>query len=116
MNRLIYLCLFASLLSLGCRRSDVPTGIPACLQTRIDMIKAEGVWNPPAKVYQYRYGGRIVYFIPQHCCDIPSQLLDDQCNTICLPDGGFAGSGDGKCSDFFEKRTEEKLIWEDTRK
>lgn len=115
MNRLIHFCLFSSLLSLGCRNNDIPNGVPTCLQTRIDLIKAQGVWSPPAKVYQYRYEGRTVYFIPQHCCDIPSMLLDEQCNTICLPDGGFAGSGDGKCSDFFEKRTDEKLIWADTR-
>lgn len=116
MNRFIHRCLFAGLVSLGCQRDEIPASVPACLQTRISLIKAQGIWSPPAKVYQYQYLGRTVYFIPQHCCDIPSVLLDDQCNTICLPDGGFTGRGDGKCTDFFDKRTDGKLIWEDTRK
>ncbi|MFT5791167.1 MAG: hypothetical protein ACI9LI_000499, partial [Saprospiraceae bacterium] len=28
----------------------------------------------------------------------------------------FTGKGDGKCADFFDARTNEKLIWEDERK
>jgi hypothetical protein len=35
---------------------------------------------------------------------------------MCAPDGGFTGKGDGKCTYFFDARTNEKLIWEDERK
>ena len=42
-----------------------------------------------------------------------SVLLDDQCNIICNPDGGFNGGGNGKCIDFSKNRTEGKLKWKD---
>jgi len=45
-----------------------------------------------------------------------STLHDMNGRVICAPDGGFAGGGDGKCSDFFELRMDEVLIWSDTRK
>ncbi|RZK59368.1 MAG: hypothetical protein EOO91_05460 [Pedobacter sp.] len=83
---------------------------------KIQKLKNENVANPPASVWQYEYNGQTVYFIPQKCCDIPSALYDSNCNLICSPDGGFTGKGDGKCKDFFEKRTKEKLIWKDDRK
>lgn len=92
---------------------DNQTGL--CIQTVIDKIKNEAVRNPPAKVYSYQYNGQLVYFIPQYCCDFPSVLLDADCKTICAPDGGISGGGDGKCKDFFSKRTDEKLIWADSR-
>ncbi|RLD84716.1 MAG: hypothetical protein DRJ10_00445 [Bacteroidetes bacterium] len=77
---------------------------------------AEGeVWNPPAKVYSYMYNGEIVYYFPSRCCDIPSILYDKNCNAICSPDGGITGDGNGQCSDFFNFRTNEKLIWDDIR-
>lgn len=86
-----------------------------CIQTVIDKIKSEPVRNPPAKVYSYQYNGQRVYFIPQYCCDAFSVLMDGNCNVICAPDGGISGGGDGKCKDFFTKRTDEKLIWADAR-
>ncbi|WP_254448411.1 DUF6970 domain-containing protein [Spirosoma rhododendri] len=112
MNRLINCLLFAGLMLMSCQRDN----LPSCVENQIKQIQAQGVWSPPAKIYQYRYQGRTVYFIPQRCCDIPSQLLDENCNQICSPDGGFTGAGDGRCSDFFKTRTDEKLIWEDTRR
>jgi len=87
----------------------------SCIQTMIDKIKSEPVRDPPAKVYQYSYNGATVYFIPQFCCDLPSVLLDANCQIICEPDGGFSGGGDGKCKDFFAKRTNELLVWTDPR-
>ena len=85
-----------------------------CIQGVIDKIKSENVRNPPAKIYQYTFHGSKVYFIPQYCCDIPSTLLDENCNVVCNPDGGFTGQGDGKCIDFFKVRKNEKILWEDT--
>ena len=90
--------------------------ISACIEAMIESIKSEDVWNPPAEIWQYKYNGQTVYYIPPRCCDIPSILLDENCNTVCSPDGGLTGKGDGTCSDFFDKRTDEKLIWKDTRK
>jgi hypothetical protein len=100
----------------SCRKEkDIPENIPACIINKIQEIKDESVWNPPATIWQYHYNGQIVYYIPQRCCDIPSLLMDAQCDIICNPDGGLSGNGDGNCTDFFEKRKNEKLIWQDKR-
>jgi hypothetical protein len=118
MNYLINIVLISRILIFAqqCGRDDMPEGTPACLQERIKEIAREEVWNPPAKIYSYYYGGKKVYFIPQRCCDIPSQLFDERCHVICAPDGGFSGKGDGGCDDFFVKRSGEELVWEDPRK
>jgi len=103
---LMFLCL---LLFFSCKKRNT------CIEKEINNIKSQDVWNPPAEVWQYRYNGQTVYYIPPRCCDIPSRLLDENCNVICSPDGGFTGKGDGKCNDFFSKRTGKKLIWKDKR-
>jgi hypothetical protein len=105
----------------GCEKEGVwakePTtkGSPPCIERKIQEMANAPVANPPARVYSYRYKGQTVYYIPAKCCDIPSLLVDAQCNTICSPDGGLSGQGDGRCPDFFNSRTEETLIWEDPR-
>lgn len=98
-----------------CGKEEVGESIPACMEAKIRDILAEDVWNPPAKVYRYVFNGETVYYIPQRCCDIPSQLYDEDCNLICAPDGGFSGQGDNRCPDFFSTRTAEELVWEDER-
>ena len=98
-----------------CDDDALPQGTPDCVRDRISEIAREDVWNPPAKIYRYTYNGHKVYFIPQRCCDIPSVLLDENCNSICAPDGGISGRGDGGCADFFDARKDEKLVWEDPR-
>lgn len=90
-------------------------GVPACITEKITAMKAAEVKNPPLSLWQYQYNGQTVYYIPSYCCDIPSELYNSQCNLICSPDGGITGRGDGKCSDFFDKRTDGKLIWKDDR-
>jgi hypothetical protein len=94
---------------------DLPSGTPKSIEMKIKDISRDGVRNPPASVWQYNYQDQIVYYIPPHCCDIPSELFDANGNLICSPDGGFTGKGDNKCPDFFTTRTEEKLIWKDNR-
>ena len=71
--------------------------------------------NPPAKIYRYSYNDQQVYYVTGRCCDIPGKLYDMNGNVICEPDGGITGKGDGRCPDFFEKRSDENLIWEDNR-
>ena len=82
---------------------------------KIKTLKREAVWNPPAKIYSYTYQNRTVYFFPQRCCDFPSELYDENCTLLCLPDGGITGQGDGTCADFFSERSNEKLVWKDSR-
>ena len=67
-------------------------------------------------MYRYHYDGRTVYYLPPHCCDQYSDLLDENCKVICHPDGGLTGRGDGKCPDFFTKATDRELVWQDARR
>jgi len=79
-------------------------------------IANQPVTNPPSAIFSYRYRGELVYFRPQRCCDIPSVLYEADGGVRCHPDGGLSGRGDGRCSDFFSARTEERLIWRDPRR
>lgn len=97
-----------------CKKDELKD-VPSCILEKIEQLKKDDPANPPASVWQYEYKGQTVYYIPPRCCDIPSQLLDSNCNLVCSPDGGLTGKGDGKCTDFFEKRTRAKLIWKDKR-
>ena len=100
----------------SCEKINVPDGTPNCIKKKIRQIKSNGVANPPSSVWKYNYHGETVYYIPPRCCDIGSQLYDNNCNQICSPDGGNSGGGDGKCPDFFTDRTNGELIWQDDRK
>lgn len=90
-------------------------GADEWLTNLIQQLREEDAANPPAKIYRYTYNDKVVYYLSGRCCDIPSTLYDVEGNVLCEPDGGFTGKGDGHCTDFFEKRTEETLIWEDKR-
>ena len=85
------------------------------LSQLIQKLEQDKPASPPAKIYRYTYNDKEVYFITGRCCDIPSKLYDMGGKLLCEPDGGITGKGDGRCSDFFEKRTDETLIWEDKR-
>ncbi len=98
----------------GCA-SATQASNPAWLDQLISQIKNAPVGNPPLSVWEYEYNGQMVYFVPAHCCDITSTVYDAQGAVLCAPDGGLTGKGDGRCSDFFDKRTKEQLIWQDTR-
>lgn len=113
--KLLFVGLAIVLQAQTCKKDDFKN-VPPCILEKIEQFKKEGVANPPASVWQYEYNGQTVYYIPPRCCDIPSSLYDSNCNLICSPDGGFTGKGDGKCADFAQKRTKEKLIWKDDRK
>ena len=90
--------------------------LPACIQKMISQYKSEEKQNPPRQIYSYLYNGKTVYYVTPPCCDFFSDLYDSSCVLIGHPDGGFTGKGDGKTSDFKDKRTNEKLIWKDDRK
>jgi len=123
---LFKICLLLLLLTTGCKtgeatEADPPleqqpvAGADEWLNNLIQQLRQEKAANPPAKIYRYTYNGEVVYFLSGRCCDVPSKLFDIQGNVICEPDGGITGKGDGRCTDFFEERTDEVLIWEDNR-
>ena len=91
------------------------SGAPACVQHKIDSIKSEPKWNPPAEVNEYIYNNKHVFLFTSNCCDQYLMLYDGSCDYLCAPSGGFAGKGDGKCADFYEKAKHVKLIWKDDR-
>ena len=88
---------------------------PPWIDELISKFQNEPVANPPESLWRYDYYGQTVFYIPPQCCDQYSQLLDASGKVICAPEGGFTGRGDGRCPDFFDKRTNEKLIWQDSR-
>ena len=107
------IAIFVILLA-GCAPS-VPAGNPAWVDELIRKFQNEPAGNPPHSIWRYDYNGKTVYYVPPQCCDQYSVLYDASGEEICAPDGGLTGRGDGRCPDFFEKRTGEKLVWQDTR-
>ncbi len=98
----------------GCAQTTQSVN-PAWLDKLIGQFESQPEANPPLSIWQYEYNGQVVYFVPAHCCDITSIVYDAQGTVLCAPDGGITGKGDGKCSDYFDTRTNEQLIWQDLR-
>jgi hypothetical protein len=91
------------------------SSVAVWLQTLIRQIESEPVTNPPTAIYGYDYRAGTVYFRPSRCCDIRSELYDASGVLICQPDGGLDGKGDGRCPDFVDMRTNERVVWLDPR-
>lgn len=88
---------------------------PACILQKIDSIKQDHVWNPPAEIHEYEKDGKSIYLISADCCDRFTVAVDANCNYRCAPSGGFTGRGDGKCRDFFTSAKLVRLVWKDER-
>jgi predicted transcriptional regulator len=91
------------------------TGIPSCVQQKIDEIKAQPKWNPPAQVEEYIYKGKRVFAFSSNCCDQYNPVYDEACNYICAPSGGMTGKGDRKCEDFATDAKFVRVVWKDER-
>jgi hypothetical protein len=89
--------------------------LPAWLRALTRELETQPIANPPASIVRYDYRGQVVYYLSARCCDIPSNLYTAAGAIICHPDGGFSGSGDGRCSDFFAQRSNEEIVWRDPR-
>jgi hypothetical protein len=89
--------------------------IPLCIQQKIEEIKQQPRWTPPAEVHEYTYNGKRVFYFSSNCCDQYNMVFDEKCDFICAPSGGMTGKGDGKCADFSTKAQYVKLIWKDDR-
>jgi hypothetical protein len=66
------------------------------------------------EIWQHEYQGRTVFYLPlprTHCCDRLSRLYDSAGTLICMPDGGLAGRGDGRCPDFMQSRSRGVLVY-----
>jgi hypothetical protein len=118
-SRVLKRVLLIFVLSAGCGRNpsapDSALTSPAWLTTVIRQLETQPVANPPAFVARYEYKGDTVYFVPQRCCDVMSVVYRSDGAVMCQADGGFAGTGDGRCPDFFAERRNERIIWRDPR-
>jgi len=111
-------CVIVFSAALGCAAcggSEASMPMPTWLQSKIDQFKASPPKNPPVQVYSCRYNNQDVYYITPYCCDVYGELYDSTGNLLCYPDGGISGTGDGRCSDFFQNRTGVVLVWKDNR-
>ena len=99
---------------ISCSQSTSPDN-PDWVEDLIVQYKNETVGNPPQSIWRYNYKNQIVYYVPPQCCDQFSTLYDEKGNELGAPDGGITGNGDGRFTDFFTARTDEKLIWQDSR-
>jgi hypothetical protein len=89
--------------------------LPSCIQQKIDSIKNQPKWNPPAEVNEYVYNGKTVYLFSADCCDQYNVVYDAQCNYVCAPSGGITGKGDRKCEDFNTAAKLIRVVWKDER-
>ena len=111
----VYMALFACHRKTASAVVGAETGVPTCIQKKIDSIKQQPVWNPPAEIDEYLYAGKKVYLISARCCDFYSIAVDGNCNYVCAPSGGFTGKGDRKCIDFADKAKLVRVVWKDER-
>ncbi|GAB3638506.1 hypothetical protein GCM10027422_40960 [Hymenobacter arcticus] len=91
------------------------TARPAWLENRIQKILATRKRNPIIRVTRYQFEGETVYYESAPCCDQQSTLYDLEGKILCHPEGGITGRGDGKCSSFNKRRSNEQLVWQDPR-
>jgi hypothetical protein len=103
------------LIMIGCTPSTSTGGNPGWVTKLVATWEKDPVGNPPQSIWKYEYKSQTVYYVPPQCCDQYSTLYDISGVVICAPDGGITGRGDGKCPDFSQERTNEKLIWQDPR-
>jgi hypothetical protein len=95
--------------------SPTPQGDPAWLAVLIAEFESSGVTDPAITISEYVYNGATVYFVPQRCCDVFSDLYHASGEIIAHPDGGIIGRGDGRAPDFAEAAKFVRAVWEDPR-
>ncbi len=116
MKRIIFSIFCIYFFNIGCTDVNSPENPPHWVNELISEYQSQPLGNPPQSIWQYTYMGETVYYIPPQCCDQFSELYDKEGDSICAPDGGISGHGDGRCPDFFKERKNEKLIWKDSRR
>mgnify|MGYP001797386713 CR=1 FL=1 len=98
------------------RKQKKTQPLPVAIQQLIKQYSADEKANPPRTIYSYTYNGKTVYYVTAPCCDFFTDLYDSKGKLIAHPSGGFTGRGDGQCTDFDAKKTNEKIVWTDKRK
>ena len=109
--------LFTSSLSMliiisSCKKSDIASGIPACIRTEITLHK-----NDPqsyvSSVDEYIFQNKLVYgFDNGLAADGQLDVKDEFCNILCRV-GGFGGPAVNECNgeNFFQTSVLKRNIW-----
>jgi hypothetical protein len=92
-----------------------PEPTPEWLTALIRNFEMQPVANPPVSITRYEYKSEVVYLVSPRCCDNWSDLYRADGTTLCHPDGGLTGNGDGRCPDFLIERKNAQIIWQDPR-
>jgi hypothetical protein len=114
MKKLMPVCIAICAL-FGCHHEPIETALPSCIQDYVKTVQQQPKSDPAAQVNEYIYQGKTVYYLPIWSPDAFNLVYDDGCQYICAPDGGFTGSGDGKCADFWKTAQFVRVAWKDAR-
>ena len=90
-------------------------GLPNWLGQIIRNLESQPPANPPFTITRYEYQSQVVYYQTATCCEIFSNVYNEEGEIIGHPDGGITGQGDGRLPDFLQERDREFLIWRDAR-
>jgi hypothetical protein len=129
MKTIIFFAAMVVLSISACAQNASEPSISAKLDTTVPWLQAK-IWqyqgaavsNPPRSVIKTTFEGKLVYYVPPVCCDIPGELYSQDGTLMCYPSGGITGNGDGKCpmfrieySDNTKKNKDNKtsLVWAD---
>lgn len=89
--------------------------LPNFIEAMIQSIESAPVSVSPLYMERYLYRGKRFYYVPAPniCCDLASNIYEENGNKLCSPSGGITGAGDGKCPEMLG--VEKEVIWRDTR-
>ena len=131
-GKIFFISFFILIATSACSQQTVPDAkanvpaaadpIPPTVIPRPEWVSAlianyerEPIANPQREIFRYKFDGKIVYYVPPICCDIPSKLFTEEGKLMCYADGGFTGRGDDRCPTFHKLKREEQLVWKDER-
>jgi hypothetical protein len=101
------------LILFSCKKSDIASGIPACIRKEISAHKNDPDWTV-SNVHEYIFQNRLVYgFDHGLIADGQLEIKDGSCNIICNV-GGFGGPAVNICNgeNFFQAAVLKRIIWE----
>jgi len=114
---MLFALLFGAIIFTGCSTINEAEAFSDLnwLNVLTEKMQNEPVGNPPQSVWKYDYKSATVFYVPPQCCDQFSVLYSADGVVLGFPDGGITGTGDGRFPDFFTVRTNEFLVWKDSR-
>jgi len=108
---IFFVCMLSGVTLAFSQYNDLPQWVERLVQE----YEQAPVANPPLSISRCEYRGQTVYYVPPRCCDIPSSLFTEEGESLCYPDGGMDGQGDGTCTDFFTEKKDCDVVWQDER-